>query len=59
MDKSVDPCDNFYLHSCGNWIKQNPPAIFNPIRSHFEDLDDQIWPNQNGMLRNFKNKYSI
>src|SRR6476660_2295428 len=24
MDRSVDPCVNFYRYSCGGWIKKNP-----------------------------------
>src|SRR5258708_15813987 len=24
MDKSADPCVNFYQYSCGGWMKQNP-----------------------------------
>lgn len=24
MDRSVQPCENFYLYSCGTWIKDNP-----------------------------------
>jgi putative endopeptidase len=24
MDRTVQPCENFYLYSCGNWIKANP-----------------------------------
>jgi len=24
MDRSVDPCQNFYMYSCGGWKKNNP-----------------------------------
>src|SRR5277367_3303020 len=24
IDKTADPCTNFYQYACGNWIKNNP-----------------------------------
>ena len=24
IDKTVDPCDNFYHYSCNGWFKRNP-----------------------------------
>lgn len=24
VDQNVDPCDDFFLHACGGWIKNNP-----------------------------------
>ncbi|HXJ42405.1 MAG TPA: M13 family metallopeptidase, partial [Bryobacteraceae bacterium] len=24
MDRAVEPCQNFYMYACGNWIKSNP-----------------------------------
>ena len=35
VDQTVDPCDDFFLHACGGWIKNNPippnEALWNQV----------------------------
>ncbi|PFX31970.1 Endothelin-converting enzyme-like 1 [Stylophora pistillata] len=31
VDQSVDPCEDFFLHACGGWIKNNPIPPNEPL----------------------------
>jgi putative endopeptidase len=39
MDKTADPCTNFYQYTCGNWKKHNPIPADEPAWGSFGILD--------------------
>jgi putative endopeptidase len=47
IDKTADPCTNFYQYACGNWVKSNP------IPS-----DQVIWARSFSLLRE-RNRYLL
>ncbi|XP_067131250.1 neprilysin-1-like isoform X2 [Centruroides vittatus] len=51
MNNSVDPCEDFYLYSCGKWIEEHKINEL-PSESQFFNLQDEIYMTLRDILDN-------
>ncbi len=42
MDKTVDPCQDFFQYACGGWIQKNPIPTSKSGWSQFDILNDKL-----------------
>ena len=42
MDRTADPCGDFYQFTCGGWIAKHPLPADQPIYGRFNELQERI-----------------
>jgi putative endopeptidase len=52
IDKSVNPCENFYQYACGNWLKQHPIPADESAWGRFDELLQRNQEILRGILEN-------
>ena len=50
MDRSIDPCTDFFTYSCGGWIKQNPIPPDQSSWSTYSKMEDENLGRLRGIL---------
>jgi putative endopeptidase len=51
MDRSVDPCVDFYTYSCGGWMKKNPIPPDQPSWAAWDKMQDENTGRLRGILK--------
>jgi putative endopeptidase len=55
MDKTADPCVDFYTYACGNWMKKNPIPPDESSWSAYSKLQDENLLRLRGILETAAN----